>query len=705
MRSILVAVIVCLPCLLVAQVSNFIHVDQFGYAINAEKVAVLSDPQVGYNSNLSYSPPNTLEVKENASGAVVFTGTIQSWGGGATHSSSGDRGWWFDFSSLTDPGEYYVFDPQNQQKSAVFVINENPYVEVLKAAGRMFYYNRCNFPKDAAYAGAKWSDANNFLNPLQDANCRYIFDPANSSLEKDLRGGWFDAGDYNKYVTFAYTVIHNLCGAYDDNPDVFTDSWDIPESGNGIPDIIDELKWELDWLLRMTNSDGSVHIKMGSQNYSENTSSPPSLNTDQRFYGPTCTSASAANASMLARAALTLTEFPSLAAYADNLKATAEQCFAYTLPFYNSGTLETGCDNGEIIAGDADMTPGVQRDWLVTAAIYLFELTGDPSYSQFVASNYNLTEPIASGFWGVYKMDLNEAMLRYAQSGNGDPGASAAILAAASNEVLGNFNGYFGWVESDLYRSQIPDWSYHWGSSKSLAEYGNINELFVRFGLGDTASLKRKSAELLHYFHGVNPLGIVYLSNMYDYGADRSVNEIYHTWFADGTDYDNALTSPLGPAPGYVSGGPNPDFTVSSLVPPYGQPDQKSYLDFNTSWPDNSWEISEPAIYYQASYLRLLSNFVSNSVLTGINDLPATQAYNEEIRVYPNPVIDELYLKGAAVGSNVQIMNVAGQLVGKKAQILDDRPLDISGLSAGVYIIRIQEPGAKKLRIARFVKL
>ncbi|MEL6822459.1 MAG: glycoside hydrolase family 9 protein, partial [Calditrichota bacterium] len=373
--------------------------------------------------------------------------------------------------------------------------------------------------------------------------------------------------------------------------------------------------------------------------------------------------------------------------------------------FYNSGTLETGCDNGEIIAGDADMPPDVQRDWLVTVAIYLFELTGDPSYNLFVASNYNLTEPIASGFWGVYRMDLNEAMLRYAQSGNGDPAASAAILSAASNEVLGNFNGYFGWVETDLYRSQIPEWSYHWGSSKSIAEYGNINELFIRAGIGDAASLKRKSAELLHYFHGVNPIGIVYLSNMYDYGADRSVNEIYHTWFADGTDYDNALTSPLGPAPGYVSGGPNPDFTVSSLVPPYGQPDQKSYLDFNTSWPDNSWEISEPAIYYQASYLRLLSNFVSSQVLTGTGDSFLTQNHETKVLLYPNPVKDMLYMRGLAAGSEIQIMNIAGQTVSKSRQISVDIPLGLSKLSAGIYLLRIKEPGAKKHRIARFVKL
>jgi hypothetical protein len=120
----------------------------------------------------------------------------------------------------------------------------------------------------------------------------------------------------------------------------------------------------------------------------------------------------------------------------------------------------------------------------------------------------------------------------------------------------------------------------------------------------------------VHYLHGVNPLTIVYLSNMYEHGAENCANEIYHSWFGDGTIYDDALTSPNGPAPGYVPGGANPGFVQDSaytgprLAPPLDQPIQKSYKDWNTAWPEDSWQITEPGIYYQAAYVHLLSRFV-----------------------------------------------------------------------------------------------
>jgi hypothetical protein len=96
---------------------------------------------------------------------------------------------------------------------------------------------------------------------------------------------------------------------------------------------------------------------------------------------------------------------------------------------------------------------------------------------------------------------------------------------------------------------------------------------------------------------------------------------MYHTWFHDGTRYDSALTSELGPAPGYVVGGPNASYCDAYATHPCytsplaSQPAQKAYLDFNTSWDptqvhDKSWEISEPSIGYQASYIKLLSKFV-----------------------------------------------------------------------------------------------
>jgi hypothetical protein len=121
----------------------------------------------------------------------------------------------------------------------------------------------------------------------------------------------------------------------------------------------------------------------------------------------------------------------------------------------------------------------------------------------------------------------------------------------------------------------------------------------------------------VHYFHGVNPIGKVYLTNLYDSKADSSINEIYHSWFGDGTVYDNALTSPKGPPPGFVPGGANPTYAPDpsyggTISPPQNNPAQKSYKDWNTSYPQNSWTISEIGIYTQAAYVRAVSKFVEN---------------------------------------------------------------------------------------------
>jgi len=326
---------------LTAPESDFIKVDQFGYLPDATKVAVISNPQTGYNAGDSFSPGNTYQVRKWQNDVVVFSASPQIWNGGVTHTQSGDRGWWFDFSTVNAPGSYYIYDVSNNVRSYAFDINEEVYSPVLKAAMRMFFYNRSNFAKQAPYAEPGFTDDIAFNNNLQDGNCRYIFDQNNAATEKDLSGGWFDAGDFNKYVTFADRVMHDLLHAYQENPAIFTDNFNIPESGNGIPDILDELKWELDWLLKMNNADGSTHLKLGSQNYSDNTLTPPSLNTDPRFYGSTCTSASISVAGVFAHAAQVYKTIPALTAYAQQLESRAINTWNFVLPLVNSNQLDT----------------------------------------------------------------------------------------------------------------------------------------------------------------------------------------------------------------------------------------------------------------------------------------------------------------------------------------------------------------------------
>ena len=112
--------------------------------------------------------------------------------------------------------------------------------------------------------------------------------------------------------------------------------------------------------------------------------------------------------------------------------------------------------------------------------------------------------------------------------------------------------------------------------------------------------------------------------------ATNSVTRFFHSWYQKGSNWDAAGVSKYGPPPGYLTGGPNPGYdwdgccnnascggaannaicTSTSLSPPKGQPAQKSYKDFNTAWPLDSWSVTEPSVGYQVAYIRLLSKFV-----------------------------------------------------------------------------------------------
>lgn len=626
-----------LGCLLVSSAgllaqtpSPHLHVDQFGYFPLSEKVAVISNPQTGQNANRSFTPGTTMEVRDAQTSAAAWSGRPVIWNGGATHATSGDKGWWLDFSDLTTEGNYYVIDPASGERSATFRIGQNVYDSVLADAGRAFFYNRCNAAKPAPFAETGWTDGMNFTNPLQDTECSYLNDRENTNLRRDLSGGWFDAGDYNKYVTFAQTAVPALLSAYQESPSVFSDNWNLPESGNGIPDILDEVKWEIDWLRKMVNEDGSTILKMGSIDHADNVAAPPSLNTDRRYYSPTCTSASIAAADMLAHAALVFRDVAPWQAYAREIEVQSEAAFAYWVAASSAGNLQTNCDDGTIKAGDADREVQEQKENALTAAIHLFELTGKSVYNDYVRDNLADAEYIGSGWWGPYKNEFTTAALRYTTLAGAHPTTVTEIISSITPIVSEEWSGFFGFNTDDLYRAYMPDWSYHWGSNNIASRYANLNRMAARHNLAPdrNATLERKADHMIHYLHGVNPLGLVYLSGMEGRGADRGIQEIYHTWFGDGTDWDNSTTSRYGPAPGFVTGGPNKDFSVGEITPPAGEPPLKSYKDWNTSWPQNSWEITEPAIYYQAAYIRNLAALMTR-------DLSVPTTYHSPLSARP----------------------------------------------------------------------
>lgn len=703
MRNFYCLLILLIADITFAQISEFIHIDQFGYLRDSDKIAVISNPGEGFNSNQSYQAGSVMEVRKVDNDEVVFTGELSPWNSGQLHAQSGDYGWWFDFGAVVFADEYYLFDPMTGERSANFKIGPDVYDEVLQTAFKAFYYNRCNAPKEEPYADSRWTDRTNFLWSNQDSECLYIYDKDNESLKRDLSGGWFDAGDYNKYVTFAVDPIHNLLWAYQENPTLFTDDWNIPESGNGLPDILDEVKWELDWLMKMNNEDGSTIIKMGSQNHSENISAPPSLNLDRRFYGPTCSAASIAVASMFAHGAKVFSSFPEYESYADELESRAITSWDYAQNFAPSN-FETACDDGSIISGDADWDANKQKDNSLTSALYLFDLTRDTKYDDYIRSNYRSTEQLTNNFWGPYKMPQNDALLNYASLSIATESVSNDILNSFGSDVSANNNGYYGFTFNDLYRAHIPEWSYHWGSNQPKANYGILNHLVTKYLVFDQTAdtYKDYQRDAVHYFHGVNPMGLVYLSGMYEYGGERCANEIYHTWFADGSNWDNSLNSAFGPAPGFVVGGPNKDFSLTNISPPSGQPPMKSYLDFNTGWPDNSWEITEPAIYYQAAYIRMLSGIMSDNATTSVTN----KALNDlAIDIYPNPSLGIFNVAGEIDGKTIRVFNPMGQQLLLAEGKAKNVRLDLTSFESGVYFISVVDELGQSRSIQKLVKL
>ncbi|MFO1477330.1 MAG: glycoside hydrolase family 9 protein [Verrucomicrobiota bacterium] len=584
-----------------------IAVDQFGYLPELTKVAVISDPQTGYNAGVNYTPGATLQVRTWDSNTVVYSGSPTAWNGGATHTQSGDRAWWFDFTSVTNWGDYYIFDPANGTRSARFRIAQNVYETVAKQAGRMFYYQRRGAAKTVPYTDARWADGTNFMGPLQDSHCRLVSNPV-AGTEKDLRGGWFDAGDYNKYVTWTDSLFSDLFFAYQQNPLIWPDDWNIPESGNGIPDLLDEIKWELDWVLRMQNANGSVLSKMGANGGS----SPPSATADQVFYGAESTSATLSAAGSFAHA-VRVYRSVGMTNYANTLSNAAVT--AYNWAVANPAVL---FNNAGFSSADPEVNDAGRLNLRIRAAIFLYDITGQAAYKTFVESNYGSVQAISSGWWGPYQSSIQDALLYYTTL----PGVSTSVANGIRNSKQNSINGgdfYGAWTaQTDAYRAYEPDAQYDWGNNSIKSHAGILLADQLTYGLNPAAAAgyKAASAGYIHYIHGVNPFTMVYLSNMYDYGAENCVNEFYHTWFGNGTIWDNALTSPNGPPPGYLPGGANKNFAPDAsysgprLAPPMDQPPQKSYKDWNTSWPEDSWEVTEPDILYQAAYLFLLSKLV-----------------------------------------------------------------------------------------------
>jgi hypothetical protein len=578
-----------------------IHVDQFGYLPNEQKIAVISDPQVGFNAGDHYSPGARLEVRRAMDNASIYHGVPVPVHEGRVDAVSGDRGWWFDFSSINTPGDYYIFDPAHGARSADFRIATDVYARVLRAAVRVFYYQREATAHIAPWAEAPWQDGPAFL---QDRAARSVETPDDPATARDLSGGWADAGDTNKYPSFLGEVIHPLLYAWRANPVVFTDDFNIPESGNGLPDLLDEVKWELDWLLKMQDADGGVFVKMGMARKAQagwpagRAVSPPSQDRRPRYYAPKCSASTIVAAGVFAHAARTYAAFAPWKTFAAELRRRAELAWKW----YVTHPRSYDCDTHAVMSGSANLTATAQDAAEAVAAMHLWVLTGEERYHAAFRTKVGATRQLSDPAWSYYRMGQAEVLFDYLRQPGADP-ATAARISGAYMRALHSplFIPQDG--KHELYRAWMPEDCYHWGSNRTRACFGiaALGGTSLDLDSEERDRLRQRALGLLHAVHGVNPLGLVYLTNMVRDGAELSVQHVYHEWFGD------------GPPPGYLAGGPNRHYD-GNIGWIHEQPPAKAYADVSDGGGARGYELTEPAIYYQACYIRLLAPFVEPAI-------------------------------------------------------------------------------------------
>jgi endoglucanase len=346
--------------------------------------------------------------------------------------------------------------------------------------------------------------------------------------------------------------------------------------------------------------------------------SPPSLATDPSVYGPETTNATIRAGIAFAWAARVFADLD--ASLAADLFERAERAWDFAeanpdLVFTNSG---------KVAAGEQQSTPEEVKLFQAGLAVALYRAGGDAKYKVFFETNYDqLGLQMLSGYNAAWQLQLTEFYLDYTLMSDADPTVKDTILSAFNSTLESADNLGMLSEKQDPYLAYVAD--YTWGSNAHKSRTGVLLYDVISFATDAAAAPNARVAaeRYIHYLHGVNPLGLVYLSNMGASGAYKSASSFFHTWFADGSErWDEVGVSTYGPAPGFLTGGPNPSYDWDGVcpgndlcpaerpTPPYGQPAAKSYADFNTSWPTNSWAVTENSNGYQVYYLRLLSKFV-----------------------------------------------------------------------------------------------
>lgn len=548
-----------------------IRVNQVGYLPNQSKTAVLvTDART------------PLDFQILAGGRAVHSGktVVRS-----QDIASGDKYHAIDFSSFTTPGKGYVIRI-GPESSDPFDIDRSLYKSIMYHAFRYFYLNRSGI--EIALPFSRRSDwVRPAGHPKDEAACSAA---AQCNYTLDVTGGWYDAGDYGKYVVNGGISAWTLMNYYErtiavgGNTSAFRDFTDVvPESGNKVADILDEARWEVEFMLRMQVPEGRpnagmVHHKVHDVDWT-GLGFGPHEDTLKRELHPVSTAATLNLAATAAQASRLFKKFDPM--FADRCLQAAE--LAWTAAKMNPGLLAPPDDaKGGGPYDDTDVT-----DEFYWAAAELWLTTGRVDFKSEVEGSPldKVANPVDNGLQSWMSWQRVESLGKISM-------ALATTRPAVGNreryrqQVISSAEQYAKLAQSEGYRVPFAPnklLEYPWSSNAFIANNALVSALAYDF----TKQSKYRDAVVwaLDYFFGRNAMGQSYVTGL----GDRPLENPHHRFWAH-----QANPKYPAPPPGALSGGPN-----SGLQDPYvtaaglkGCAPQKCFVDHSESWSTNEVAIN-----------------------------------------------------------------------------------------------------------------
>lgn len=568
-----------------------IHVDQVGYLTNHKKIAMIS-AQVDDDT-----PFRIVDVKN---GKTVFNGKLSE---AKFDEMSRENIRIADFSDFNKSGTYRLWI--GGLESYDFKIGDNVYAIETVQNLRSFTLSRCNNPfDDKSITGLIIQKGH----PQDKEAILYFSDALNQKGERfDMRGGWYDAGDYGKYTTTAAISTAELMLAFEANPDHFKKGQlFFPKGVKGeinLPDLLSEVKYELDWMQKMQRIDGSTFHKVAGSKWPGFDVSPDT-DTQDRFIYNTCSAATAMYGASLAIAARVYKSYDN--DYSEKLLENAKRAWKYLEKNPESiYRTDEGHDGGSGPYNDENDLQ--ERVWL---AAELFKTTGDKIYEDYLKSQSIMIQK--PGFFS-WDDTLGLAQFSYATAENADQSFQNRVKDA----FLSYADDIVKKISEDGYHCALSQNEYTWASTKNTLTMGDM--LLMANQISPKSEYVEGALDQIHYLFGRNALNKSFMTGAGDNPPEHPHNRIHESTGA----YVPGLV--VGGA-NFVSGG-DPDQTKyleDKSIPP-----AKAYLDVLSSWSTNEYAIDyTSAASYALTWFTKFDPKISKSQLKLKRDYPSITKQN-----------------------------------------------------------------------------